>query len=160
MFTRLLLVGALALPLAACGNDTETATTEPMTTTEPMAPATDPMAPADPMANDVTVDGTNAAIGSDITALPAAAALANINGWIAKLEGDQFADLRASLETLKLDLAAQPMDGTKIGATLSTLGTQTTAAAAGASSSSKAGLEQLGASLSAAGAKLSGGTAM
>lgn len=162
MFTRLLLVGALALPLAACGNDTETVTTEPVVVdpvvVDPMV--ADPMAPADPMANDVTVDGTNAAIGSDITALAPAAALANIDGWIAKLEGDQFAETRASLEMLKLDLQATPLDGAKIGATLSALGTQTTAAAAGASSSSQAGLQQLGASLTAAGAKLGGGTAM
>ncbi len=163
MFTRLLLVGALALPLSACTKETDTVTTPEGTTStttvtpDPMAPA-DPM--ADPMANDVTVDGTNAAIGTDITALPAAAALANIDGWIAKLEGDQFADLRASLEMLKLDLSATPLDGAKIGATLSTLGQQTTAAAAGASTSSQAGLQQLGASLSAAGAKLSGGSAM
>lgn len=160
MLNRLLLIGALALPLSACTKEADTVVEAPVVT-EPVAPSTmdpmattDPMAPADPMAGDVTVDGTNAAIGTDITALPAAAALSNIDGWIAKLEGDQFAPVRANLETLKLDLAAQPMDGAKIGATLSMLGEQTTAAAATASSSSQAGLQQLGASLSAAGAKL------
>ena len=149
MFTRLLLLGALTLPLAACTKEADTVTTEPV--------VTEPMAPADPMANDVTVDGTNAAIGTDIMALPMDAAMSNIDGWIAKLQGDQFAEIRSTLEMLKLDLAAQPMDGAKIGSTLSTLGEQTTAAAATASTSSQAGLQQLGATLSAAGAKLSGG---
>lgn len=156
MFTRLLLVGALALPLAACGNDT--ATVDPATTTT-MDPVT-PMTPADPLADNATVDGTNAAIGADITAMPMMAATQNIDSWISQLEGDRFADIRASLEMLKLDLAAQPLDGAKIGATLSTLGQQTTAAAAGASSSSQAGLQALGTKLSSAGAMLSGGTAM
>lgn len=151
MFTRLLLVGALALPLAACGNDTATVDPAPTAVTDPAAP----MTPTEPLADNATVDGTNAAIGTDITALPMAAATANIDSWMSQLEGDRFADLRASLEMLKLDLAAQPLDGPKIGATLSTLGQQTTAAAAGASTSSQAGLQQLGASLSAAGAKLS-----
>lgn len=143
---------ALALPLAACGNDEAAtpATTDPVVT----APATP--APMDPMASDVTVDGTLAAAGSDITAIPAADAVANIDGWIAKLEGDQFAEIRTTLERLKLDLAASPIDNAALGATMSSLGTQTTAAAANASSSSQEGLRTLGGALSAAGAKLSG----
>ncbi len=153
MFTRLLLVGALALPLSACSKETDTVTTPSGTTTT--TTTTTPMAPADPLANDVTVDGTNAAIGTDITAMPMAAAMSNIDGWIAKLQGDQFAEIRSTLEMLKLDLAAQPIDGAKIGATLSTLGQQTTTAAATASTSSQAGLQQLGSTLSAAGARLS-----
>ena len=161
MSTRLLLL-ALALPLAACGNDDAatmptpvpgtTATTDPMAA-DPMA--ADPMA-ADPMASDVTVDGTIAAAGSDITMMSAPAAIANIDGWIAKLEGEQFAEMRASLERLKLDLSATPIDNAALGATLTSLGTQTTASAANASSSSQEGLRTLGGALSAAGSKLSG----
>lgn len=147
---------ALALPLAACGNDdaptTETTGVNPGTATT--APATP--APMDPLASDVTVDGTIAAAGQDITMMPIADATANIDGWIAKLEGDQFAEIRTTLERLKLDLAAQPIDNAALGATLSSLGTQTTAAAATASTSSQEGLRTLGGALSAAGAKLSG----
>lgn len=150
---------ALALPLAACGNDDAattpgsnpgtTATADPMVATP---------APMDPLASDVTVDGTIAAAGSDITMMSVPAAVANINGWIAKLQGDQFAEIRTTLERLKLDLAATPINNAALGATLSSLGTQTTAAAAGASTSSQEGLRTLGGALSAAGTKLSGST--
>ena len=156
MSPRYLLL-ALALPLAACGNDDveTTPTTVPGTTatTDPMT--ADPMA-ADPMASDVTVDGTLAAAGQDITMMSVPAATANIDGWIAKLEGERFAEIRTTLERLKLDLAAQPIDNAALGATLTSLGEQTTASAATAASSSQDGLRTLGGALSAAGAKLSG----
>ena len=165
MSTRFLLL-ALALPLAACGGDeaaettvvTETPAVEAPMEADPMAPA-DPMA-ADPMASDVTVDGTIAAAGTDLTALAPAAAVENIDGWIAKLEGDQFADVRANLTELKAQLTATPLDGAAIGATLTELGEQTTASAAGASSSSQEGLRTLGGALSATGARLTGSPAM
>ncbi len=175
MSTRFLLL-ALALPLAACGGDDAADTVDTTVTTVPSAdPAVtngEPMATTPgtaegvtpgattPAGSDVTVDGTIAAAGSDITAMSPTAAVANIDGWIAKLEGERFAPIRASLETLKLDLAAQPIDNAALGATLKSLGEQTTASAATASSSSQAGLQTLGGALSAAGAKLAGSTAM
>ena len=165
MSPRLLLL-AFALPLAACGGD-EAADTTVVDTTDPAAtaPMDDPMAAdpmavdpmaADPMASDVTVDGTIAAAGTDLTALAPAAAVANIDGWIAKLEGEQFAGLRTDLGTLKTQLTATPLDGAAIGATLIKLGEATTASAAGASSSSQEGLRTLGGALSATGTKLAG----
>ena len=164
MFSKYLLVAALALPLAACAGDEAADTTVVDTTTDPMA--TDPMA-ADPMADgtmasDVTVDGTIAAAGTDLTALPAADAVANIDGWIATLEGAQFdqaGDITAGLRELKTQLGAMPLDGAAIGATLTEIGDLTTASAATASSSSQEGLRTLGGALSATGAKLSGGAA-
>ena len=127
--------------------------------------ATDPMtepgdATTDPMASDVTVDGTIAAAGTDLTAMAIPAATANIDGWIAKLEGDQFSELRLDLARLKTQLTASPLDGAAIGATLTELGEQTTASAASASSSSQEGLRTLGSALSATGARLTGGSTM
>ena len=166
MSPRLLLL-AVALPLAACGGDEATDTTTVVTpdaTTEPMAPADpmttpEPAAPTGTMASDVTVDGTIAAAGTDLTALAPAAAVENIDGWIAKLEGAEFAQagaLRTGLTQLKTQLTATPLDGAAIGATLTDLGEQTTASAAGASSSSQEGLRTLGGALTAAGQKLGG----
>lgn len=152
MSARYLLL-ALALPLAACGNDDAATTETPGSNPGTMAPAP---APPAPMASDVSVDGTIAAAGSDITAMPVAAATANIDGWIATLEGERFAEIRTTLGRLKLDLAAQPIDNAALGATLTSLGEQTTTAAATASSSSQDGLRTLGSTLSAAGSRLSG----
>lgn len=148
---------ALALPLAACGND-DAATTETTTTVPEAVPSTTTPSPAPtaPVVSDVTVDGTIAAAGQDITMMSVPAAVANIDGWIAKLEGERFAEIRTTLERLKLDLAAQPIDNAALGATLTSLGEQTTASAATASSSSQEGLRTLGGALSAAGARLSG----
>ena len=172
MSPRLLLF-ALALPLAACGGD-EAADTTVVDTTDPAAdaPMADDMMADDPMAgdsmaggamaSDVTVDGTIAAAGSDLTALAPAAAIENIDGWLAKLEGAQFGqagEIRNGLEELKAELSASPLDGAEIGETLADLGDQTTATAAEASSSSQAGRRTLGAALSAAGAKLGGTSA-
>ena len=172
MSPRLLFL-ALALPLAACGGD-EAADTTVVDTTDPMVDdaMSDDMTAVDPMASDsmsdgamasdVTVDGTIAAAGSDLTALAPAAAIANIDGWLAKLDGAQFGqagEIRNGLEELKAELSASPLDGAEIGETLADLGQQTTATAAEASSSSQAGLRALGSALSAAGAKLGGTSA-
>ena len=155
MSSKYLLLAALALPLSACGGDkADTTTVEAPATTEPMAPA-----PSGTMTDDVTVDGTVQAAGTDITALPAADAVANIDGWIAKLQGAQFDQAGAittGLGTLKTQLQTTPLNGAAIGQTLTTLGTETTAAAATASSSSQAGLRTLGSALTAGGQKLSG----
>ena len=167
MSSKYLLLAALALPLSACGGDeADTTVIETPATTDPMA--TDPMAPADPMAGgtmagDVTVDGTIAAAGSDLTALAPAAAIENIDGWIAKLQGaefDQQNEIMNGLQELKTELSATPLDGAAIGETLADLGDETTAAAATASTSSQEGLRTLGAALTAAGQKLGGSSMM
>lgn len=140
---------ALALPLAACGGD-ETADADVVV--EP-----DPVVVADPMvdeAPEVTAQGTLDAVteAGGLTALAPGAAVANIDGWIAQLEGNEaFAPTVEGLQTLKTQLTTDPLDGAAIGATLAMLGEQTTAAAGG-----DAALEQLGDALSSAGATLAG----
>lgn len=147
---------ALALPLAACGTD-ETAEVEVVE--DPVVedvvvedPAMDgDMADADDAVTaQATLDAVNEAGG--LTALAPGAAVANIDSWIAQLEGnDAFAPTVEGLQTLKTQLTTDPLDGAAIGATLSMLGEQTTAAAGGDTA-----LEQLGSALSAAGEQLTG----
>lgn len=159
--TRLSLFAlALALPLAAC--ETEPDTVETTTTTiEPADPMVDPMA-EDPMMtdstmtmdSDVTAQGTVDAVtnAGGLTSLPMSAATQNIDGWIAQLEGNpEFAPVVTDLRTLKTQLAATPIDGSAVGATLQSLGSATTAAAAG-----DAALESLGETLTSAGNQLAG----
>ena len=163
MNKNLLLLAALALPISACaGDETDEVATVVDTDADPMAadPMADPMATGT-MAGDVTVDGTIAAAGSDLTALPVADATANIDGWIAKLGApdvafDQKDGIVNGLNELKAELAAMPLDGAAIGETLADLGDLTTESAATASTSSQEGLRTLGGALSAAGAKLGG----
>lgn len=167
MSLRLLLVLGVALPLAACSNDTPDRTTDVtvtqpdvMTTPDPMM--TDPAMTDPAMAGDseVTVDGTIAAAGSDLTALPADAAVRNINGWIMRLQGANFPGAQgivADLETLRGHLQASPIDGSAVGATLVRLGDATTASAAGAATSSQEGLRTLGGALTSTGQRLTGG---
>ncbi len=158
MTSRLpLLALALALPFAACESEpdvVETDTTviepmdDPMMTTDPMT--TDPMMDAPEVTAQGTVDAVTGAGG--LTSLPAAAAVDNINGWIAQLEGNpDFAPVVSDLETLRGQLQASPIDGSAVGATLQRLGTATTGAAGGDSA-----LETLGSTLTEAGNSLSG----
>ena len=151
---------ALSLPLAACADDPDTVTTDEtvVTTTDPIV-ETDPMMDddmmADPMASDVTAEGTVDAVTSagGLTSMSLAAANQNIDGWIAQLEGNpDFAPVVTDLRTLKTQLAATPIDGSAVGATLQSLGSATTGAAAGDGS-----LETLGSTLSSAGDQLAGG---
>jgi len=162
MFTRFLplLALLLALPLAACGSDDTVAeeTMEEVADDEiaPMNP--EPGIPAD--APEVDVPGTIAALESGLTSIPTEAAVGNINGWIATLEGAGFEgseEITDNLESLRDALQEETLDGAAIGSTLSRLGELTTAAAAGASSSSQDGLMRLGTLLSEGGAMLTGG---
>lgn len=148
-----LFVLALALPLAACGGD-EAAETPDVDVIE-----VDPVVEDDPMMDDapeVTAQGTLDAVqdAGGLTSLAPGAAVANIDGWIAQLEGNaDAAPVVENLQTLKTQLTTDPLDGAAIGATLMTLGEQTTAAAGGDTA-----LEQLGAALTSAGETLTGGT--
>ncbi|MEM1055350.1 MAG: hypothetical protein AAGI52_07475 [Bacteroidota bacterium] len=153
LFALLLVFG-----LVACAEDT--ATTEPVD--EP-APAVEEPAPADTMAADadaapaeVTLDGTIAAVPEGgITAIPAGAALDNINGWIAQLDGAEFtnaAEIRQGLMDLSDQLQTDPLDGAAIGATLTDLGTWTAESAP-----DNEQIQTLAGALSAGGAALTGG---
>ncbi|MEL6615069.1 MAG: hypothetical protein AAFQ43_04995 [Bacteroidota bacterium] len=162
MFTRFLPLAALllALPLAACGGDEaadDAATGDAYADDGAAASDAAPADAATTDAPDVDVPGTIAALESGLTAIPLADATANIDGWIATLEGTQFTDISASLQALRTDLQAESIDGAAVGAHLSRLGELTTEAATGASSSSQEGLMRLGELLSTAGSSLTGG---
>lgn len=161
MFSRFALLAlALSLPLAACGTD-ETVEVDDVDVVDDAAMMDDDAMMDDTMVDDdmaatdaVTAQGTLDAVGAagGLTALAPGAAVANIDGWIAQLEGNEaFAPTVEGLRTLKTQLTTDPLDGAAIGQTLSMLGEQTTAAAGGDTA-----LEQLGSALSAAGAELSG----
>ena len=161
MSTRLAALAlALTLPLAACADDPETVEVEAApvavetddTMMDDDAMMTDGTMTDGAMASDVTAQGTLDAVNDagGFTSMAVSSAAANIDGWIAQLEGNpDFAPTVADLRTLKDQLMATPIDGSAVGATLSRLGEQTTAAAAG-----DAGLEQLGSALSSAGTQL------
>lgn len=164
MFARTLFLGALVLGLAACQSneaDTVAVQTDPMVTdpmaTDPMM--TDPMMDSGAMADTTvtaqsTVDAAEQAGG--VTSLPVAAALSNIDGWIARLDGNaDAAPVVENLRTLRSQLTASPIDGAAVGRTLTTLGEQTTAVAAGAGGE-RGALERLGSALSQAGRNLTG----
>ncbi|MEM0963140.1 MAG: hypothetical protein AAGK21_11470 [Bacteroidota bacterium] len=174
MLNRLALFAlALALPLAGCATDeAETTDTEAETSDVEMVDdaMTDDAADGemadgemsdDAMADDatgeepaVTAQGTLDAVQSagGLTSLAPAAAVQNIDGWIAQLEGNpDFAPTVDALNTLKGQLQAETLDGAAIGGTLQTLGQQTTDAAG-----DDAALGQLGAALTAAGDQLAG----
>ncbi len=160
MFTRTALLAlALSVPFAGCEADDAAVDEVDVVTTEDAVMEDDAMMDDtmvdDTMADDaVTAQGTLDAVGAagGLTALAPGAAVANIDGWIAQLEGNEaFAPTVEGLQTLKMQLTTDPLDGAAIGQTLSMLGEQTTAAAGG-----DGALEQLGSALSAAGAELSG----
>lgn len=148
---------ALLLPLSAC--ETETEVEEPVT--DPVV--VDPVTP-DPMMDDPMMDGDMTDVTAQstldaaqqaggLTQLAVPAAIDNIDSWIAQLEGNaQASGVVDGLRTLRTQLQANPIDGAAVGATLTDLGSQTTAAAAGDGS-----LEQLGAALTEAGQMLTGG---
>lgn len=161
MTTRLLLAFALLFTLSACGNDTASEEVMDDVTADEVAPINpSPGVPDD--APEVDVPGTIAALQGGLTAIPAAAAVDNINGWIAKLEGAGFdgaEEITDNLEELRDELESDEIDGAEVGGLLTRLGELTSAAALGASSSSQDGLNQLAELLSGAGASLGGGDA-
>ena len=164
MTVRLLFALAL-LPLAACGDADDTVVAD----ADDVAVVTDDAVMGDDVlinddvalddagmaaADDVTAEGTiDAAVAAGgLTSLAPDAAVANIDAWIAKLTGVDGAEgVVDGLGTLKTQLTTDPLDGAAIGATLSSLGEQTTAAAGG-----DAALESLGRTLSEAGNTLQG----
>lgn len=161
MFTRTtaLLALFLSFSLTACSdNDTVAENQMEEVTDNEIAPINpEPGIPAN--APEVDVASTISTLQSGLTSIPAAAAVDNINGWIAKLEGAGFEgaeEITDNLEELRDELQEDTLNGAEIGETLARLGELTTAAAAGASSSSQEGLMQLGTILSEGGAMLNG----
>ncbi|HIG73282.1 MAG TPA: hypothetical protein EYQ24_01485 [Bacteroidetes bacterium] len=151
---------ALALGLTACAEEPET---DPVVD-DVDAVAVDPAPVPDTMAADtmaaamtapeVSLDGTLEAAGDDITAIPVAGALDNINGWIARLDGAEFtnaAEIREGLMTLRDQLQNDPLDGAAIGETLTNLGDWTAESAPDNDQ-----IQALASALQTGGAKLTG----
>ena len=124
MTSRLpLLALVLALPFSAC----ESTPDEPVVEDTAVVETVDPM-PADTMAapvTDVTAEGTVEAVqaAGGLTSLPGEAAISNIDGWIAQLDGNpDFAPVVEDLQLLRGQLQESPIDGAAVGATLQRLG--------------------------------------
>jgi hypothetical protein len=65
-------------------------------------------------------------VGGDITALPAGAAVSNIEGWITKLSSMEGTEgIVTELTSLKTELSSGKIDGGKVSGILSTLAEQT-----------------------------------
>ncbi len=154
MTSRLpLLALVLALPFSACESTPDEPVVEDMAVVETV----DPM-PADTMAapaTDVTAEGTVEAVqaAGGLTSLPGEAAISNIDGWIAQLDGNpDFAPVVEDLQLLRGQLQESPIDGAAVGATLQRLGEATSAAAG-----DNASLQTLGSALTEGGNALTGG---
>lgn len=146
-----LLLPALFASLAAFSQtgDPSTAPDELEAVEEVVDYGTDIEAPSD-----VTASGTVAAVtdAGGLLALEPATAVANIEGWIAKLDGvEGAAPVQDMLKTLRDQLTAEVIDGMAVSETLSGLATATEGAAGG-----DADLEALAGALSEAAMKLKG----
>lgn len=142
---------ALALPFAACeSTPDEPVVDDPIVETVEEAPDDTTTAAAEAVTPEGTVEAVQAAGG--LTALPGEAAVANIDGWIAQLEGNaDFAPVVEDLQLLRGQLQESPIDGAAVGATLQRLGEATTGAAGDNES-----LQTLGAALTEGGNALAG----
>lgn len=152
MMTRIALFAlALALPLAACESEPDVPVVEPDDTLVVDDMTADTMMTAAP---DVTAQGTVDAVtnAGGLLSLAVPAALDNIDGWIAQLEGNaDFAPVVTDLQTLRGQLEADPIDGAAVGQTLLSLGSATTGAAG-----DDTALQTLGTTLTDAGNQLTG----
>ena len=141
---------AVAFGLSACATDTDVDTAT--TVDDPVVTDVEPIEPAAPA---VDVQGTISALEGGITNLAPAAALDNINGWIAQLDGmDGADDVVEGLRELREALGDTPLDGEYIGEILTDLGEETTEAAGTVTGAQRDGLMRLGELLSTAGASL------
>lgn len=156
MFNKLsLLALLLALPLAACADADDVNDGDVAVVTDDDVMGDDVLVNEDAnadmagdMTDDVTAQATLDAVPAEgLTAMAPGTAVANIDSWIAKLDGmPEASGVVEGLRTLKTQLTTDPLDGAAIGTTLVSLGEQTTAAAGGDTA-----LEQLGAALTSAG---------
>lgn len=134
----LILMLPLALTLVSCGgNEAAEAVNEATETVgdvgNDIADGTRDMMNNDAVAGNAgmvsineTVDAVRNA-GGDITAIPAGAAVANIDGWIAKLNGiDGTGEVTENLKELKEELTdADGIDGKEVGTLLKALAEDT-----------------------------------
>ncbi|MFN3596118.1 MAG: hypothetical protein ACK41D_02470 [Rubricoccaceae bacterium] len=112
-----------------------------------------------PSGDAALLQGTVAAAEGGLTRLPAAAAVQNIEAWQARLRGSDnptLVQIHDDLGRLRTELQRTTLDGQAIGRLLTSLGQNTTAAAASADAASRPQLTRLGSLLSAAGGQLAG----
>jgi hypothetical protein len=126
----LTLSAVLMLGLAACETDRrDTVTTDPaLTDTDPMA--TDPMV-AEPMGADATVEGTTQALEGGVGNMSPSAAVSNVDGWIARLEMQDFGQrdqIVGGLRDLRAALQETPINGNRVGEIMAQLGDWTSQA--------------------------------
>lgn len=103
------------------------------------------------MGQTADLDSTISALQGGLTALPAEAAVSNIESWQQQLQGTEAAK---TLEQLKTALTSGSASGQSIGQLLTQLGTQTSSSASDASGDAATKLKQLGEMLTQAGSSL------
>lgn len=112
---------ALGLFLAACQpRDPAPAIDEPATDEELIDPSQDPA--AEPAA---TTEETTLALDRGVTQLAPSAAASNIDGWLRRLEGSDFAQrdqIVSSLRDLRTEVQRSPVDGSRIAELMDELG--------------------------------------
>lgn len=145
-FPLLTLCLALALGLTACEpRDDRTAVgtaDTPATDTDPMA--TDPMAPG--TTGEASVEETNRTLEGGVTNIPVNAALSTIDGWIHRLDDQDFQrrdEIVSGLRELRTALQESPIDGSRVGGIMANLGDHTQAAGADANHAQVQRLGQL-----------------
>ena len=134
-----------AILLAACGNTSEA-------TVDNSEPTMEQMDADDPGTTlQATIDAVQAN-GGDITALPADAALSNIDTWMDQLEGVEGAEkVTGNLESLRETLSESPINGQLAGMQLISLAEDTRQVGG-----STPGLSTLASALQSGGEKLTG----
>jgi hypothetical protein len=145
-----LLLLLLALALYACGETPNDGDSESVTADGDVVDLEDNPA--------ATLTATTEAVqsaGGDITALPAGAAVDNIDTWMEALDDvDGAGMITGNLEMLKETLGESPINGAKAGMILTTLAEDTRKVAG-----STPGISQLASALKAGGDKLTAGAA-
>jgi hypothetical protein len=142
----LALSAVLMLGLAACETDrrdTATTTDPAFTDTDPMA--TDPMV-AEPMGAEATVEGTTQALEGGVGNMSPSAAVSNVDGWISRLEMQDFAQrdqIVGGLRDLRAALQETPINGNRVGEIMAQLGNWTSQAGTNANDNRVQRLGQL-----------------
>lgn len=138
-FFTLAFAFVFALGLTACQQEAPPPPAEPLP--EETMDAEMPAPVGEP-----TVAETNAALEQGVGAIPAQDALNNIDGWIARLEGAEFAqrdDIVQGLRDLRAALQESPIDGGRVADLLEDLGSWTSQAGTDAGNADVQRLGQL-----------------
>jgi hypothetical protein len=118
----------LSVLLVSCGETATTTAEVPETIPEVEVEAAAEMVAEMASPNPLLLGTVEAvtSVGGDLLALPANAAVGNIDSWIAKLGSmDGTEAIVSELEALKTELTAESIDGAKVSTLLSSLATST-----------------------------------